>query len=287
MDDDGGLNLRNWTYYDQHYNKPGNLNLRLFPSMDSRIPKPFLGRESSFMMNHHGAFHPRDCSVSDTPLHMEAVRDSWVNSRERFVHQMMSGSSGFGGFQEHHGAHSMQMLHQHPTESSKDATEVVEDMDVKKDGGGPTKKRQNVASPKAPKAKKGKKGPSVPKENGRSSGPRARPGKKNLDVVINGTDMDISSIPIPVCSCTGTPQQCYRWGQGGWQSACCTTTVSMYPLPMSTKRRGARIAGRKMSQGAFKKVLEKLLSENYNFENAIDLRNHWARHGTNKFVTIR
>ena len=33
---------------------------------------------------------------------------------------------------------------------------------------------------------------------------------------------------------------------------------------MNTKRQGARIAGRKMSQGAFKKVLEKLAGEGYN-----------------------
>lgn len=56
---------------------------------------------------------------------------------------------------------------------------------------------------------------------------------------------------------------------------------------MSTKRRGARIAGRKMSIGAFKKVLEKHASEGYNFVNPIDLKTHWAKHGTNKFVTIR
>ncbi|KAI3823108.1 hypothetical protein L1987_04536 [Smallanthus sonchifolius] len=56
---------------------------------------------------------------------------------------------------------------------------------------------------------------------------------------------------------------------------------------MNTKRRGARIAGRKMSQCAFKKVLEKLASEGYNFANGIDLRTYWAnKHRTNKFVTI-
>jgi hypothetical protein len=56
---------------------------------------------------------------------------------------------------------------------------------------------------------------------------------------------------------------------------------------MSTKRRGARIAGRKMSHGAFKKVLEKLAGEGYNLNNPIDLKTFWAKHGTNKFVTIR
>ena len=98
-----------------------------------------------------------------------------------------------------------------------------------------------------------------------------RGGQERLGMVINGIDLDLSRIPTPVCSCTGAPQQCYRWGAGGWQSACCTTSISTYPLPMSTKRRGARIAGRKMSQGAFKKVLEKLAGEGYNLSNPIDL----------------
>jgi hypothetical protein len=55
---------------------------------------------------------------------------------------------------------------------------------------------------------------------------------------------------------------------------------------MNTKRRAIRIAGRKMSQGAFKKVLEKLTGEGYNLNNPIDLT-FWAKHGTYKFVTIR
>ncbi|KAG8095608.1 hypothetical protein GUJ93_ZPchr0012g22061 [Zizania palustris] len=45
--------------------------------------------------------------------------------------------------------------------------------------------------------------------------------------------------------------------------------------------------GRKMSHGAFKKVLEKLAGEGYNLNNPIDLKTFWAKHGTNKFVTIR
>ncbi|BAS83163.1 Os03g0237401, partial [Oryza sativa Japonica Group] len=30
-----------------------------------------------------------------------------------------------------------------------------------------------------------------------------------------------------------SPQQWYRWGAGGWQFACCTTSISTYPLPMT------------------------------------------------------
>lgn len=288
MDDDGGLNMQNWTYYDQHYHKPANLNLRLLPSMNNRVQKPFPGRENSIIMNHNGSFHPRDCLVSESPMHGEPVKDSWGSSRERLFQQMMSVNSGFGGFHEHPGAHSMQLLQQQQApESSKDPEIDMGELVLKKETSEPMKKRQNVATPKPPKAKKARKVPSVPKANGKSSGQRAKSTKINIDVVINGVDLDIRGIPIPVCSCTGTPQQCYKWGSGGWQSACCTTTISMYPLPMSAKRRGARIAGRKMSQGAFKKVLEKLACENFNFANAIDLKSHWAKHGTNKFVTIR
>lgn len=95
------------------------------------------------------------------------------------------------------------------------------------------------------------------------------------------------STPIPYCSCSGGNQQCYRWGNGGWQSACCTNVLSLYPLPMSPTKRGARVPGRKMSGGAFKKILEKLAAEGVDVTMPIDLRNHWAKHGTNRYVTIK
>uniref|UniRef100_A0A5B6ZAA7 GAGA-binding transcriptional activator n=1 Tax=Davidia involucrata TaxID=16924 RepID=A0A5B6ZAA7_DAVIN len=274
MDDDG-LNMRNWGYYEPSLK--GHLGLQLMSSVTERNTKPFLsGRDHTVMISANGAFHPRDCVVSEAPVHMDYVRDSWVNQRDKFLN-MLPGNPNF--------THPMQILQ--PPDSSKDVRVGMEDPGIRKEVG-PLKKRTGGNTPKTPKMKKTKKGPSVPKEdNGSSSVQRVKPAQKNMDVVINGMDMDISGIPIPVCSCTGTQQQCYRWGCGGWQSACCTTTISIYPLPMSTKRRGARIAGRKMSQGAFKKVLEKLAAEGYNFSNPIDLRTHWAKHGTNKFVTIR
>ncbi|KAI3914832.1 hypothetical protein MKW92_033685 [Papaver armeniacum] len=111
--------------------------------------------------------------------------------------------------------------------------------------------------------------------------------KKNLDIIIDGSAMDFSQVPTPVCSCTGMPRQCYRWGAGGWQSSCCTTNLSEYPLPMSTTRPGSRLAGRKMSNGAYGKLLQRLTVEGYDLSHAIDLKDHWAKHGTNKFVTIK
>ncbi|XAR47995.1 hypothetical protein NMG60_11030661 [Bertholletia excelsa] len=282
MDDDG-LNMRNWGYYEPSLK--GHLGLQLMSTVVERDTKPFLsGRDHALNFGANGVFHPRDCVVSEAPVHMDYVRDSWVNHREKFLN-MLPGNPNFSVLQEPPATtHPMQMLQ--PPSMPKDTRVVMEEPVVRNEGSS-LKKRGGGSTPKAPKPKKPKKGPSAPKENGNSSVQRVKPPKKNVAVVINGIDMDISGIPIPVCSCTGAPQQCYRWGCGGWQSACCTTTISMYPLPMSTKRRGARIAGRKMSQGAFKKVLEKLASEGYNFSNPIDLRTHWAKHGTNKFVTIK
>lgn len=281
MDDDG-LNMRNWGYYEP--SPKGHLGLQLMTSMANRETKPFLpGRDNPVMVNSNGGYHPRDYMVSEPPVHMDYMRDSWVNHREKYFH-MYPRNPNYVPYPEASETQTMP-IYQSP-DLSKDPSEDVEDLgDRKQDV--PMKKRLGGTPLKPPKAKKSKKGPSVPKDKGNSSVQRVKPAKKNIDVVINGIDMDISGIPIPVCSCTGSPQQCYRWGCGGWQSACCTTTISMYPLPMSTKRRGARIAGRKMSQGAFKKVLEKLAGEGYNFTNPIDLKTHWAKHGTNKFVTIR
>ncbi|KAK8613894.1 hypothetical protein V6N13_101648 [Hibiscus sabdariffa] len=283
MDDDV-LNMRNWGYYEPSFK--GHLGLQLMSSMVERDTKPFIpGRDHNLMVNTNTAIHPRDCIVSEAHIPVNYVRDSWISEREKFFNMSPATAPNCGMLPGTSSAHSLLNLQPPPDSSTRDemvASRVEEPPAADKDGVQP-KKRQDGVTPKMPKAKK----PRKPKENANSTVQRVKPAKKSIDFQINGFDMDISGIPIPVCSCTGSPQQCYRWGCGGWQSACCTTNVSMYPLPMSTKRRGARIAGRKMSQGAFKKVLEKLAAENYNFSNPIDLRSHWARHGTNKFVTIR
>eukprot|EP00250_Pteridium_aquilinum_P000056 c10073_g1_i1 orf=235-1155(+) len=98
---------------------------------------------------------------------------------------------------------------------------------------------------------------------------------------------DLASTPVPLCSCTGTNRQCYRWGSGGWQSSCCTTFLSVYPLPLNHTKRSSRVAGRKMSGGAFKKLLERLALAGEDITQPIDLKNHWAKHGTNKYVIVK
>ncbi|XP_071702585.1 uncharacterized protein [Rutidosis leptorrhynchoides] len=104
---------------------------------------------------------------------------------------------------------------------------------------------------------------------------------------LNQVSFDESSMPVPVCSCTGVPQPCYRWGNGGWQSACCTTTISMYPLPPVPDKRYSRIGGRKMSGGAFTKLLTRLSSEGYDLSGPVDLKDHWAKHGTNRYSSLK
>ncbi|OIW21271.1 hypothetical protein TanjilG_31386 [Lupinus angustifolius] len=287
MDGDNGLNMRNWGYYEATTPFKNHLGLQLMSSMPEK--QPLLGARNAV-----APFHHRDVGMSQPAYPMEYMRNAWIghSHRDRFMNMninMIPTNHNYSLAPETSSAHQIQMVEeqQQPTELSEEETPTEEETPVEKVNGTGKKRGKGSKVPKALKAKKTKRGPREPKDENAPSVQRARTVRKCAEIVINGIDMDLSSIPIPVCSCTGALQQCYRWGSGGWQSACCTTGISIYPLPMSTKRRGARIAGRKMSIGAFKKVLEKLAAEGYNFSNPIDLKTYWAKHGTNKFVTIR
>ncbi|KAK8648937.1 hypothetical protein V6N13_129679 [Hibiscus sabdariffa] len=82
-------------------------------------------------------------------------------------------------------------------------------------------------------------------------------------------------------------RQSYKWGNGGWQSSCCTTALSMYPLPAVPNKKHARISGRKMSENAFNRLLTRLAAEGYGLSNPVDLKHHWAKHGTSRYITIK
>ncbi|KAF4358323.1 hypothetical protein CsatB_008827 [Cannabis sativa] len=110
---------------------------------------------------------------------------------------------------------------------------------------------------------------------------------KGQDLGLNQVIYDESTMPAPVCSCTGVLRQCYKWGNGGWQSSCCTTTMSMYPLPSVPNKRHARVGGRKMSGSAFNKLLSRLAAEGHDLSNPVDLKDNWAKHGTNRYITIK
>ncbi|KAF6154599.1 hypothetical protein GIB67_022334 [Kingdonia uniflora] len=105
--------------------------------------------------------------------------------------------------------------------------------------------------------------------------------------LLNQVRFDETSVPTPGCSCTGAFQPCYKWGKGGWQSSCCTTTLSMHPLPVMPNKRHARLGGRKMSASVFSRLLNHLAQEGHDLSNPLDLKDHWSKHGTNRYITIR
>ncbi|CAN0907741.1 Protein BASIC PENTACYSTEINE4 [Linum grandiflorum] len=108
-----------------------------------------------------------------------------------------------------------------------------------------------------------------------------------LDMELNLISYDESMMPPPVCSCTGAPHQCYKWGNGGWQSSCCTTTISCHPLPQLPNKRHSRVGGRKMSSGVFAKLLSRLAAAGHDLSVPLDLKDYWAKHGTNRYITIK
>nr|XP_043613178.1 protein BASIC PENTACYSTEINE4-like [Erigeron canadensis] len=105
--------------------------------------------------------------------------------------------------------------------------------------------------------------------------------------LIDQISFDETTMPIPICTCTGVARQCYKWGSGGWQSSCCTTTLSVYPLPQMPNKRHSRLGGRKMSGSVFTRLLSRLASQGYDLSAPVDLRNYWAKHGTNRYITIK
>lgn len=148
--------------------------------------------------------------------------------------------------------------------------------------------KKRKASGVASQEKKGTRSKKKRKQQeGQSKGEKVKQEDVCKSIVAYVPPYDLASTPVPLCSCTGTNRQCYRWGSGGWQSSCCTTFLSVYPLPLNHTKRSSRVAGRKMSGGAFKKLLERLAGAGEDITQPIDLKNHWAKHGTNKYVTVK
>ncbi|XP_075481870.1 protein BASIC PENTACYSTEINE6-like [Primulina tabacum] len=115
----------------------------------------------------------------------------------------------------------------------------------------------------------------------------SKPDWKDQGLGLNQVAFDETTMPVPICSCTGVFRPCYKWGSGGWQSSCCTTNLSMYPLPAVPNKRHARVGGRKMSGSAFTKLLGRLAAEGHDLSNPVDLKDNWAKHGTNRYITIK
>ncbi|XP_047323906.1 protein BASIC PENTACYSTEINE4 isoform X2 [Impatiens glandulifera] len=134
-----------------------------------------------------------------------------------------------------------------------------------------------------------KKGKKVGEDLNRSvttDGSKAEWESQDLSLV-SQISYDKSTMATPVCSCTGQPRQCYKWGDGGWQSSCCTTNLSMYPLPHMENKRHSRIGGRKMSGSVFARLISRLAVDGHDLSMPIDLKDFWAKHGTNRYITIK
>lgn len=120
-----------------------------------------------------------------------------------------------------------------------------------------------------------------------SPGMKCRKDWDSNDIGLNLVTFDETTMQVPVCTCTGTARQCYKWGNGGWQSSCCTTTLSEYPLPQMPNKRHSRLGGRKMSGSVFSRLLSRLAGEGHELSSPVDLKDYWARHGTNRYITIK
>ncbi|KAE9450341.1 hypothetical protein C3L33_17771, partial [Rhododendron williamsianum] len=69
---------------------------------------------------------------------------------------------------------------------------------------------------------------------------------------LNQINFDENTMPAPVCSCTGLPQPCYKWGNGGWH----------------------RLAARPPSEGQDLSI-------------PLDLKDHWSKHGSNRYSALK
>ncbi|XP_047314866.1 protein BASIC PENTACYSTEINE6-like [Impatiens glandulifera] len=84
---------------------------------------------------------------------------------------------------------------------------------------------------------------------------------------LNQITFDETVMPAPVCGCSGVAHPCYKWGNGGWQSACCSSGYALSG--------GKRQTGRKMSGSAFTQLLNQIASEGYDLSTPVDLTNYW------------
>lgn len=107
-------------------------------------------------------------------------------------------------------------------------------------------------------------------------------GEEENSLGFNEVNFEEPTMPVPVCSCSGVPQPCYKWGNGGWQSACCTSSKQTDLLAHGSNKRGSRGGGRKMSGTVFNKLLNRLVDEGHDLFTPLDLKNHWAKHGTKR-----
>ncbi|XP_020084422.1 protein BASIC PENTACYSTEINE7-like [Ananas comosus] len=268
MDGSGRLGPRNWEFSDR--DRRGESMLK---------PRPGVPAHNNVIHGHHetslkmSSYSGRDSLIAEHNSELPSMDFSWVPQKNFFpaskaiIQEVPPRSSPMIDI------HSAQVDEGEP-----------QNLDGKQQS---STKKANRTAAKALRPKEPKKRSSKSAKKKESCVANGKVERKSLEHDLGGVMLDLSSVPVPVCSCTGVARRCYRWGTGGWQSSCCTKTISEYPLPMSPSRPGSRLAGRKMSVGAYEKLLQRLAAEGHDLSYAVDLKDHWARHGTNKFVTIK
>lgn len=220
-------------------------------------------------------------------------RDSAIAAL-RFQENSMNGTLGCG---IQHGTKHMHHPTNHPAARAAEAAYNRREAQITDTFPMPTIPSEAVNSHQAKRAnenkavssKVSKKGKKVGEDLNRhvtTDGSKAEWDAQELGL-INEVNFDESTMSPPVCSCTGLPRQCYKWGNGGWQSSCCTTTLSAYPLPQMPNKRHVRMGGRKMSGSVFTRLLSRLAAGGHDLSIPLDLKEYWSKHGSNRYITIK
>nr|ADV59357.1 GAGA-binding transcriptional activator [Pinus taeda] len=313
MDDEGRLDIRHWDTLEQSVkDHPGLKFMSVLAERDAAILErntAFSEKKAAFAEKETAIFQ-RDVAYADrntailerdaAAAALNYARDGGWNGQRSLTCGTLSN------------AKILQVLAENPTFSAREyqtmrpinvaypasvletlpfeeAQKTAKRTSKKKDGEkeSPSKRKSDVSEPKSLRQKKQRKPSGTTEEGLNGEVTVVKKEQKNLDVVINGIFLIFQLCLFLFALALEWLNNVTGGGNGGWQSACCTTSISMYPLPMNPNRRGARVAGRKMSGGAFRKLLERLGAEGFNLNYPIDLKSYWAKHGTNKFVTIR
>eukprot|EP01018_Ginkgo_biloba_P019989 Gb_16500 [translate_table: standard] len=312
MEDDGRLEIHNWGTSDQSMkDHPAVKLMSVIAERDAAILErnTALAEKKAAYAERDVALLQRDVAIADrnsallerdaAVAALEYTKDINLNGQKspscgtvagtKLFHVLAENSSlgpkEYRSIQQVSAAFPASVSEAPPAEQSKQTMRPYTANEGQKES--PSNKTSDGSEPLTPKPKKPRKQDATTGEESYRQLAIVKHEWKDQDYANNKIAFDPSTMPIPVCSCTGVPQQCYRWGSGGWQSACCTTSISMYPLPMNPNKQGSRVGGRKMSGSAFGKLLGRLVAEGHDLACPIDLKNHWAKHGTNRYITIR
>ncbi|GAB4837826.1 Protein BASIC PENTACYSTEINE4-like [Ancistrocladus abbreviatus] len=288
-----------WTMVQQHHPKDQNaLNLNkkilnIIAERDAAIEE-----RNRALFEKKKALEERDAALSQRNVAIKERNDA-IMERDNALNALQSAMSHPWGFGIQRGTkrnHQQSGNHASMADAPYDEREMqavdvlrrtMAESEATKSHQVKQTKEDKMAASVALKPRKGKQLGEDLNRKAASTGLKSKNDWVGQDLGLNQVHFDESVMPVPGCSCTGVFRHCYKWGNGGWQSSCCTTTMSQYPLPQMPNKRYARKGGRKMSGSVFTRLLSRLASEGYDFSLPVDLKDHWSKHGTNRYITIK